>query len=137
MYQNEPEMYWYFRQMSKMYRNFRQMSKIPNITNNFQDFWHFRYIPVHFWLQNWLKMAQKWSKITKIIQEFSTLTKNDGRFDKCQKCTEIFVFRLSAFPVHFPEITRISESLIETHGLSKNKFVVKNCHSWKINCKIL
>ena len=40
------------------------------------------------------------------------------RFDKCRKCTELFVFRVSAFPVHFPEITQNSETLIETHNLS-------------------
>ena len=37
-----------------------------------------------------------------------------------RKCTEIFVFRLSVIPVHFPKITRNSESLIDTHGLTPN-----------------
>ena len=61
-------------------------------------------------------MVENHENYTKIYRYFRQST-NFRRFDKCRKCTELFVFRLLAFPVHFPEITRSSESLIETHGL--------------------
>ena len=44
-------------------------------------------------------------------------------FDRLSKMYR-FVFRLSAFPVYFPEITRISESLVETHGLNTHCMLV-------------
>ena len=50
-----------------------------------------------------------------------------------RKCTELFVFRLSVFPVHFPEKTRDSETVTDTHGLTVHWFDCTSFYWKKIN----
>ena len=133
MYRNVPEMYRYFWQMSKMYRNFRQMSKMLKITINFQNFRHFRYI---LGSKNGQNGSKNGRKLRKLYRNFRLLPKMTDfrRFDKCRKCTKIFVFRLSVFPVHFPEKTRNPKTVTETHGLTWNVLIVTLL--WMIKYKI-
>ena len=127
---NGPKMVENYKNYTGIFENWQPLPKIR------VHFWHFRHFPVYLrrihlkytskWLQNWLKMAQKWLKITKIIPEFSTLTeKTDFQLlTVCRKCTEIFVFWLSVFPVHFHGKTRNPETVTETHGLSTKSSLI-------------
>ena len=132
---------------SKFVRNwvvfFRFQLSRKSYQNNWK-FWHLSKIPVYIWHfrhstvyvniclkriqqngQNSNQIGQKWLKkglkLTKIIPGVSTinfLTVNFWYFGMCQKCTQIFNFRLLAFPVHFPKITQKTETLTGTHGLN-------------------
>ena len=69
-----------------------------------------------------VKMALKMVEMAlKMVENHEYYTGNFDRrllpFDRLSKMYRIN--RLLTFPVYFPEITRISESLIETHGLSR------------------
>ena len=62
---------------------------------------------------------KEWFRTFEIFEKVRKGTPVDkvGRYENC---TEIFVFRLSVFPVHFPEKTRNPETVTETHGLNLN-----------------
>ena len=80
---------------------------------------YFREFSGTFWYKMALKIVEMALKMVENHEYYRQRSTVDFRLSTdCQKCTELFVFRLSTFPVNFPKITQISESLIETHGLT-------------------
>ena len=93
-----------------MYWNVPEMSK-------FMKFLKFLAFPGHsgtFWSKMTQKMVKKYTKIFDFLPKMADF----WPFDSYQKGTELFVFRLLAFPVHFPKKTRDSETVTKRHELN-------------------
>ena len=112
---------------TESFENFRHLSKMSKI---YQNFWHLTvFVKNSIYkmaqiLPNWSKMNLKMVKNHKNyagIFDFLPKMANFWLSIDCQKCTKIFDFRLSTFPVHFPKITQNSETVTGMHGLNLRK----------------
>ena len=113
---------------TKFRRNVPEFSKIDSLGRKswyncwiFDNCQKFGYNFRHFWLIFDVFGHFKYRQLTKMVKNPKNYTGNfDCRLSTvdcqlstvnfwlltgCRKCTKIFVFRLSAFPVHFPEKT--------------------------------
>ena len=109
--------------MSKMLKITVNFRHIPSIVKNHKIIPGFLTYTVNFGSKDGQNGSKNGRKSRILDRKFrpSTFDRRLLPFDRLSKMYRNI--RLLTFPVYFPKITRISESLIETHGLNRYKLV--------------